>query len=283
MSNRRRHRRPKLEIWDQQTLYLESRYINPGKLRALSTAVLTSGQPYQRPVKPEDVDDLIRKWNPMLLTPLVVSYRDGEFKVVDGRRRVAASRKMAGNHDGTGLCFVYYGVTYEMEAALYYKLDKAKGQLRSGHAIKALLESSTNPEIIDVYERIEAAGFVWSLDEPTDEEYEIVATRALINAYRLLGGDAFSRLLLLIGETWHGSPHSLKASIFTGMALFLKTYERELDDHAFIRNLSAIPPDEIIRLIKTEFTLPMRIARIIRDGYNSQQPEHRQLEYRFKK
>lgn len=283
MSNRRRHRRSQLEIWDQQTLFLESKFINPGKLRVLSTAVLTSGLPYQRHVEPEDVDDLIRKWDPTLLTPLVVSYRDREFRVVDGQHRIAAIRKMAGNHDVAVLCLVYYDLTYEKEAALYYKLDQAKGQLRSGHAIKALLESCTNPEIIDVYRRIEAAGFVWALGGPTNEEYEIVATRALINAYRLLGGETFSRLLLLIAETWHGSPHSLKASVFTGMALFLKTYERELDDHAFIRSLSTIPPDEIIRLSKTEFTLPMRIARIIRDGYNSQQPEHRRLEYRFKK
>ena len=283
MSYRKRNRRTKLDIWDQQSLFVESRFINPGKFRALSTSVLTSGLPYQRSVKPKDVDKLIRKWDPTLLTPLVVSYRDGEFRVVDGQHRIAAIRKMAGNHDVTVLCLVYYNLTYEMEAALYYKLDKAKGQLSSGHSIKALLESSTNPEIVDIYQRIEAAGFVWSLDEPTDEEYEIVATRALINAYRLLGGDAFSRLLLLMGETWHGSPHSLKASVFTGMALFLKTYERELDDHAFIRSLSTVSPDEIIRLSKTEFTLPMRIARIIRDGYNSQQPEHRRLEYRFKK
>lgn len=54
-----------------------------------------------------------------------------------------AIRKMAGNHDVAVLCLVYYDLTYEKEAALYYKLDQAKGQLRSGHAIKALLESCT--------------------------------------------------------------------------------------------------------------------------------------------
>ena len=69
MSYRNRNRRTKLEIWDQQSLFVESRFINPGKFRALSTSVLTSGQPYQRTVKPEDVDALIRKWDPTMLTP----------------------------------------------------------------------------------------------------------------------------------------------------------------------------------------------------------------------
>ena len=283
MSSRKKYRRLKPEGKDQLMLSAEKRFLNPGKLRELSTAVLTSGQPYQRSVKPEDVDDLIRKWDPTLLTPLIVSYRDGEFKVVDGQHRIAAMRKMAGDQDVTLLCLVYYGLTYEKEAAMYYKLDQAKGQLRSGHAIKALLESCTVPEIIGIYLRIEAAGFTWALDEPTGKEYEISATRAIVNAYRLLGGETFSRLLLLIAKTWHGSPPSLKASVFTGAALFLKTYEKELDDRTFISSLSSIPPQEIIRLSKTEFTLPARLAHTILDTYNSQQPERYRLEYRFKK
>lgn len=283
MKYQKKYHGPKVNAKNRRFPSFERKFVNPGKFRELSTAVLTSGLSYQRPVKPEDVDALIRKWNPTLLTPLVVSYRDGEFIVVDGQHRIAAIRKMAGNQDVTVLCLVYYGLTYEKEAALYYQLDQAKGRLRSSHAIKALLESCTNPEIIDIYRRLEAAGFVWALDGPSNEEYEVSATRAVINAYRFLGGETFSRLLLLIAETWHGSPPSLKASVFTGMALFLKTYERELDDRAFIRSLSAIPPDEIIRLSKVEFSLPMRLARVIWDKYNCRQPERRRLEYRFKK
>lgn len=189
---------------------------------------------------------------------------------------------MANDSDVTVLCLVYYDLTYEKEAELYYKLDRAKGQLRSGHAIKALLESGTDPEIIDINRRIEEAGFVWALDEPTGEAYEIEATRSLMNAYRFLGGEAFSRLLALLASTWHGTPHSLRASIFSGLALFLKTYETEIDDHAFVRYLSVIEPDEIIRLSKIEYSLTMRLARIIWDKYNSRQRECRRLKYRFK-
>ena len=51
------------------------------------------------------------------------------------------------------LCQVYYGLTYEQEAELYYKLDQAKGHLRLSSATKALLESGSNAEIVDVAKR----------------------------------------------------------------------------------------------------------------------------------
>ena len=53
-------------------------YSNPGEKKQLSTAVLTSGLPYQRPVKQTVVNRLIKYWNNKYLTPIVVSYRDSK-------------------------------------------------------------------------------------------------------------------------------------------------------------------------------------------------------------
>ena len=179
----------------------------------------------------------------------------------------------------------YAGLTYEQEAELYYMLDQTRGKLRLGHATKALVESGANAEIIDVKQRVEDAGFVWALDRPTGEPFEISVTRAVINAYRLLGGAAFSRMLGLIAGAWHGTPSSLKASIFSGMALFVKTYETELVDQIFIKRLSAVDPDEIIRRGKVDFSTnkaSLRFARVILSKYNSQQRGGRKLPYRYK-
>lgn len=55
--------------------------------------------------------------------------------------------------------------------------------------------------------------------------FEIVPIRALINAHHLLGGEAFSRMLSLMAGAWQGAPNSLKASMLSGMALSVKTYE----------------------------------------------------------
>ena len=194
-------------------------------------------------------------------------------------------RKMAGGGDVIVPCIIYTGLTYEQEAELYYMLDQTRGKLRLGHATKALVESGANAEIIDVKQRVEDAGFVWALDRPTGEPFEVEATRAVINAYRLLGGAAFSRMLGLIAGAWHGTPSSLKASIFSGMALFVKTYETELVDQTFIKRLSAVDPDEIIRRGKVDFSTnkaSLRFARVILSKYNSQQRGGRKLPYRYK-
>ena len=147
------------------------------------------------------------------------------------------------------------------------------------------MESGTDAEIIEIKRLLEDAGFVWALDKPTGEPFEIEATRAVISAYRLLGGASFSRMLMLTARTWRGTPASLNASILSGMALFLKTYETELDDEVFTKRLSTVAPEEIIRRGKSDFSTnkaALRFARVILNKYNSQQRGGHKLPYRFK-
>lgn len=68
-------------------------------------------------------------------------------------------------------------------------------------------------------------------------------------------------------------------------ANILKTYETELDDRSFIKRLSAVDPEEIIRRGKMDFSTnkaALRFARVILEKYNSQQRGGRKLPYRFK-
>lgn len=245
------------------------KFANPGKLQLISTATLHSGLPYQRPVRPAHVRQLIRKWDHNYLTPIEVSFRDGKYNVVNGQHRIEAMKKMNHGEDLVVQCLVYTGLTYEQEAAMYYLLDKTSGHLKLANAIKALLESGTDPELIDIKQRIERAGFTWALDKPTNAAYEIKPTRAVISAYKLLGAPAFSRMLGLLGGAWHGVQPSLSGGMIAGMALFLKLHEQELDDYEFIRRLSEVDPVEIIQLAHVD-SPNVRYARLIRGKYNKQ-------------
>ena len=279
MSYRKKHSPPKPE---QQTIFppAEVEYSNPGSIRTLSTSRLTSGLPYQRPVEQKNVDKLVRNWNSRELYPVIVSFRDGKFNVVDGQNRIAAMRQMAGGGDVIVPCMIYTGMTYEQEAELYAKLDKGKRPLTPRQHTKALVESGSDARIMEIKCLVEDVGFVWALGEPTGEPFEIAPIRALINAYQLLGGDAFSRMLSLMAGTWQGTPNSLRASMLSGMALFVKTYGTELSDRAFIRRMSIVSPEEIIRLGRIETDISLRFARITRDKYNGEGTE---LPYRFKR
>ena len=279
MSYRRKHSPPKPE---QQTLFLpaEMEYSNSGSIRTLSTSQLTSGLPYQRPVEQKDVDRIIREWNDREITPVVVSFRDGKFNVVDGQHHIEAMRQKAGGRDVIVPCIIHTGMTYEDEAALYARLDRDKKRLTLRQHTKAVVEAGSDAKVMEVKRLTEEVGFVWALKEPTGEPFEIAPIRALLNAYQLLGGEAFARMLSLLAGAWQGTPNSLKASMLSGMALFVKTYETELSDRAFIRRMSIVSPEEIIRLGRIETDVALRFARIILDKYNSGGAD---LPYRFKR
>ena len=218
MSYRKKHSPPKPE---QQTIFppAEVEYSNPGAIRTLSTSRLTSGLPYQRPVEQKNVDKLVRNWNSRELYPVIVSFRDGKFNVVDGQNRIAAMRQMAGGGDVIVPCMIYTGMTYEQEAELYAKLDKGKRPLTPRQHTKALVESGSDARIMEIKCLVEDVGFVWALGEPTGEPFEIAPIRALINAHQLLGGEAFARMLSLLAGAWQGAPNSLKASMLSGMIM----------------------------------------------------------------
>lgn len=283
MSYRKKHYPPKPERPDAQ-MSMDVEYSNPGVDRTLPTSRLTSGLPYQRPVDEKEVDRLIREWDDRLLEPLTISFREGRFNVVDGQHRIAAMLKKNGGREVMAPCKVYSGLTYEEEAALCYKLDKAKKRLSLSQSTNALVESGEDAEVTEIRRLIEENGFRWALGQRSGKEYEIIATRATINAYRLLGGDAFGRMLRLLDRTWHGAPHSLNAVVLSGLALFIKTYDTEINERTFIKRLSAVDPDEIIRRGRLDFSTnsnALRYARVFLEKYNGQRGGRR-LPYRFK-
>ena len=68
------------------------------------------------------------------------------------------------------------------------------------------------------------------------------------------------------------------------MALFLKTYETEIDDYTFVARLSQVDPFDIAQLAQVDFTTDrrnLRYARVILKKYNAH-PGGKKLRYRFK-
>ena len=283
MSYRKKHKpTAKLEKVAKESL-LPSEYANPGTERMIMTSKLVSGMPYQRPVEDAEVDRLIAEWDDRLLDPLIVSFRAGNFYLVDGQHRVCAVRKMNGGRDVVMQCLVYSGLTYEDEAELCYKLDKAKKRLSLSQSTNALLESGRDEEIVEIKQLLERKGFVWALNKSGSKAYEIKAARGVINSYRELGAPLFSRMLCLLDDTWHGDAASLNAAMLSGMTLFLKTYGSDMDDRAFAARLSSVDPAEILRRSKTDFSTnnrALRCARVLLKKYNSARGG-KKLSYRF--
>lgn len=255
----------------------------PYTMEYLSTASIVSGLPYQRLVEDKDVDKLIREWDGRLMEPLVVSFRNERYYLVDGQHRIVVLRRMNGGKDFMVPCKIYRGLTYEMEAELCFKLDKSRKRLTLAQSTIALVESGTDAEVMDIVRLIEKNGFLWTLDKEFPGDYEIRACRAVISAYRLLGRDAFNRMLSLMYRAWDGEPSSLKGHFISGMALFMKTYGIELENRAAVKRFSVIDPEDVIDCRRRDRTVrrsALRYARALLERYNAQCEQ--KLPYRFK-
>lgn len=285
MSYRRNHYPQSPKKPDQQeSMTKDITYTNSGEDKTIYTGNLTSIQPYQRPIEKSVVEHLVKEWDARLFDPITVSFRDGKFHVVDGQHRIIALRQMNDGKHVMVACKVYSGMTYQQEADFCFKIDKAKKRLKLSQSTNAIAESGVDAEISAIKTIVESCGFIWALREKGGNVGEITATRATINTYRQLGSAAFTRMMRLLRDTWHGSACSLTARLLSGLALFVKTYETEMEDKVFISQLSRVDPEEIIRRGKLDFSTAkyaLRFARVILEKYNAQRKEGKKLPYRF--
>ena len=96
------------------------------------------------------MDKIIREWNPRKITPVIVSFRDGTFNIVDGQHHTEAARQMAGGRDVDVPCIIHTGLTYQEEAQMYADLDTDKTPLTPRQHTKALVEAGSDPKIMDI-------------------------------------------------------------------------------------------------------------------------------------
>lgn len=244
---------------------------NPGRLDVLPISKLTSGLAYQRPLSEKRVNDLVENWDKRLLEPLVVSQREGKYFLIDGQNRITAMRRKNKGRDAMAQCIIFTGLSYEEEAELCLKLAHGKRPLTLGQSINAIIQSGKDPEPVDIRFLLSKAGLRWTLEQSVRGRYNVNATRAVINAYRRLGRDAFFRMLTLQVDTWRGEPASLRAFMFEGMSLFLKTYEDNLSDRTFTQRIAGYDANGIIRRAQSDTSTNrngLRCARVLLELYN---------------
>ena len=255
----------------QQSLFETRVYKSAGVEQILNSGILYSGLDYQRPVSQRDVDELVQLWDEALFEPPIVSYRDGKYHLVDGQRRVSAIRQMNGGRDANILCRVFQDLTYEDEALLLYRLDRAKKRMTLSQSTNARIQSGQDSVIRSIRKELHDAGFQWILNRRSIGNYKIHATSAILRAYNVLGRSDFAWMFRLLSCTWQGSPASISAFMLNGMTLFLKVYETDIDDRIFIRRLSAYEADALIELAKKDTSTTrrdLRCARVLLEKYN---------------
>ena len=202
--------------------------IVPDSTEALPCKILHAKLDCQKTPKETDVRELASNWEDKLCDPIHVSYRDGQYGIVEGQKRKLA--KMMIDSDGTLVCHIYRGLTQEEEYQLFSQLNNGKRTYGSNEDYEA--RSKFDPKWKYVIECVAQAGFsiVYS-GGAREKTFGCAAT--LEEIYDGMGDIDFIEMIKLLANVCEGTKFSLQATFFKGFAKFYSIYKTSIIDKEF--------------------------------------------------
>ena len=211
----------------------------------LDSSMLHADLPYQNVFDQSVVDKIVNKFKKSLLRPLEVSYRDGQYNVIDGKHRLTGIKEL---EKLTGVkipvpCWVHYGLTAEGECKLFVDLENEKRTIGSMELYKAAYEANDD-YTVNFVNSIRKVGFIFDFCS-TSKNGRIHMTTTPSKILDKLGQIDFERFLTLLYNTWNGDKDFLSQRFMNGFCNFYENYRDEIDDKLFVKRLCLLTKDEI--------------------------------------
>lgn len=201
---------------------------------------------YQRPPQFSRIKEYSSNFNPNQLGVLTISFREGQYWIIDGQHRVLLLKSKGIPY---AMCEVHSGLSYEEEAIMFEKINHNRKSVSTIERELALIESG-NATAVLVSNILLKHGFTYGKGK-SKNAIAAVSTVKTIN--RIMGVDILSKCLYLIRKCWDGVIQATDAEILMGVSLFIKN-NPQFDEKMFIRKLSNIEPKVIIREGKSDIT-----------------------------
>lgn len=211
----------------------------------LDSSMLHADLPYQNVFDQSIVDKIVNEFKKSLLRPLEVSYRDGQYNVIDGKHRLTGIKEL---EKLTGVkipvpCWVHYGLTAEGECKLFVDLENEKRTIGSMELYKAAYEANDD-YTVNFVDTIRKVGFIFDFCS-TSKNGRIHMTTTPSKILDKLGQIDFERFLTLLYNTWNGDKDFLSQRFMNGFCDFYENYKKEIDDKLFVKRLCLLTKDEI--------------------------------------
>lgn len=220
------------------------------------------------------VNQIKRNFDPNQVNPLVVSFRDGKYYIVDGQHTALAIYELNGEDGATLImCDVREGLTYEQEAQLFYDLNTNRRPPSAADKIWALVCASDD-SAVEFKNLIERCGYTFGRKSentisPINTCWKIFNGRA--------GAKRLENILNLIYDTWPNDASAVNITIVDGLNLFFKYNEYEFSVERFVKTFSGISYKSIIGDAKAlyksmsdrAYTMPVCTYLMIGKKYNS--------------
>ena len=235
----------------------------------INSKSIISEPSYQRMVDFSRVKKIVSNFNPNLVNPIKVSFRDGKYYVFDGQHTLKALVAKNNNRDLMVECKVYYGMTLEDEAKLFAEQNGISRTVESAQKLLSLYIAK-DIDVVDFKETVESTGIKCNFRKMgTGENWRIVCYKSLFDIYLKYGKQHLIDLLKLATEIWGGESSSLRKEILIGLNIFITTYKGEYNRKSLVTKLQKVSPITIYRDGKAVLTGGnKRFARIILNVYN---------------
>lgn len=202
--------------------------IVPDSTEVLSCKILHAKLKCQKTPKEMDVRSLASTWEDKLCDPIHVSYRDGQYGIVEGQKRKLA--KMMVNPDGTLVCHIYREMTEQDEYQLFSQLNNGKRTYGTNEDYEA--RSQFDPKWMYVIECINKANF-YIVYSGGAKENTFGCPATLEEVYDELGDIDFVEMLKLLHNVCDGNKNSLQATFLKGFSKFYVAYKSSIIEKEF--------------------------------------------------
>ena len=198
---------------------------------------------YNRGIRRSHVNKIKRNFREDMVKPVIVSFRNGRYYVIDGQHTALAIFELSGNDLNVPIkCDVRTGLTYEEEADLYYRINTSNISLSFGETLIGCIEAK-DAESLRFRDVVESCGYV--VGSNTNN-----SINALSTAWKLFkkdNGEHLTRVLSLTRACWPGNKGGVDSRILSGISMFLRQHGDEYRNEHFIKMLSAEDPKNLIK------------------------------------
>ena len=223
---------------------------------------------YNRDITRGRIDDIKRKYNPLLADNAKVSFRDGLYWVVDHQHLATAQYELNGSDPDTLIsCEVLCGLTYEQEADLFHEYNTSSKPLSFSEDLNGLIEAG-NVNAVAFRDTVEACGYFL--------KKTLTAVQKAWNIFNTANGARkLAEILTTTNACWPGDRSGVQNDMLSGLEVFFRNHP-ECKRDRLIKALSQYRPSELIQkanayynqMDSRSFTKPYCTYVIIVNAYN---------------
>ena len=161
---------------------------------------------YQRELNVKRVRKIAARFDPRLVNPPKVSYRNGHYYVFDGQHTIAVLKLLNGDKDLLIRCIVYTGMTESEEALLFAQQTGESAKLTPGDRMRTMIYGG-DPECMAFLKATESVGL--NLDYAQRRgNLRIGCIGTAFEEFKRVGADLYKEALSMIVAAWQLSrPH----------------------------------------------------------------------------